>query len=484
MKRALKTAIHKTFPSIIEDRTRIKSIESKLDLLNDYVVELKAEIAQHDTRVDRLKKLLEVVEPYQPLYGLAGLIGEPKRTSVDRCKVIEKALGDVTGLRMLDIGSSLGYVSYYFADRGASVEGWDSNLDNVETTRLVGDLNGISNVHFKYKELNSETISTIPGGEFDVAFVLSVFHHVIYFQGMEKTKELARELLNRVPVVIVELAKKGEDTKLRWDKAQPDDELEIFSGLDVHIEKIGDFHNHLSDKTRPLYVISRKKEKIVNDHHYAYESSTQHAYDDSQVAAYGVRRRYYFGKDIFIKEYSFDNDSRADNLSQIMAETALLIGLKEGGGHIHNLPEIIDFEFTKQSAKIVIRKIEGALALNHSEPLTKKTLKSIVKDILKTLADLESLNIYHNDIRSWNIMIGKNGAWLLDYGLASSIEGENNMVSFLWSLQAIMSRQREAFDQKKLGVPARNLFDEYGLGKVYDEAQRKNALFGDLLALL
>lgn len=484
MKKALKKAIHKTFPSIQEERARLKEVESKLDTLDAHVVELKNEIAHHDTRLDRLKGLLEVVEPYQPLYGLAGIITEPKRTSIDRCKVIEKALGDVTGLRMLDIGSSLGYVSYYFADRGASVEGWDSNLDNVETTRLVGELNGVPGAAFRFKELNPETIKMVSGGEFDVAFVLSVFHHVVYFQGIEKTKELVRMLLDRVPMIVVELAKKGEDSKLRWDKAQPDDELDIFAGLDVHIEKIGDFHNHLSDKTRPLYVISRKKEIVVNDHHYAYESSTQHAHSDSPIAAYGVRRRYYFGKEIFIKEYSFDNNSKSDNLPQIMGETALLLGLKKDKKKVHNVPEIIDFEFTKQSAKIVIRKIDGVLALDHPVVPTKRSLKKIVKDLLKTLADLEALNIYHNDIRSWNIMIGEKGAWLIDYGLASSVETENNMISFLWSLHAIMSGEREALDLNKVTAPAKDLFDTHGLGDLYEGAKKKNATFGGLMKYL
>src|SRR5687768_101333 len=154
MKKALKKAIHKTFPSIQEERTRLLEIESKLDFLNTRISELHADMTHHDTRLDRLGRLLEVVEPYQPLYGLAGIITEPKRTSADRCRVIEKSLGDVTGLRILDIGSSLGFVSYYFADRGASVEGWDSNVNNIETTRLVGELNGIENATFKFKEFN------------------------------------------------------------------------------------------------------------------------------------------------------------------------------------------------------------------------------------------------------------------------------------------------------------------------------------------
>jgi O-antigen chain-terminating methyltransferase len=482
MKKVLKRAITKTFPGIEAERARLRQIEAKVDSLSDAIEDLKEFTSHHDTRLDDLKNLLDKVEPYQPLYGLSGIIAEPRRASADRCKLVEKHLGDVTGLRMLDIGSSLGFVPYYFADRGATVEGWDSTLNNVEVSRVVGDLNGVQGATFKFKEFNEDTVKTITGGEFDVAFILSVFHHIIYFQGLEKTKELVAELFERVPVLVVELAKKGEDSKLKWDKAQPEDELEIFKGLDVDIKKIGDFHNHLSEKTRPLYIVTRKKEVMIHNHRYSYDSSTQHAYDDSAVAAMGIRRRYYSGKDIFVKEYSFDKKSKADNAPQIMSEVALLLSLQKSAS-VHNLPEIVDFEFTRQGAKIAIRAINGTLALD-AKKSTKKDIQAIASDLLQTLADLEEQHIYHNDIRSWNVIIAADSAWLIDYGLASSIQLEDNKVSLLWTLQAIISGEHEEYAQKKIVAPKRELFDEMGMGKVYDVAMKKSASFKDMLASL
>jgi O-antigen chain-terminating methyltransferase len=453
MKKVLKRAITKTFPGIEAERARLRQIEAKVDSLSDAIEDLKEFTSHHDTRLDDLKNLLDKVEPYQPLYGLSGIIAEPRRASADRCKLVEKHLGDVTGLRMLDIGSSLGFVPYYFADRGATVEGWDSTLNNVEVSRVVGDLNGVQGATFKFKEFNEDTVKTITGGEFDVAFILSVFHHIIYFQGLEKTKELVAELFERVPVLVVELAKKGEDSKLKWDKAQPEDELEIFKGLDVDIKKIGDFHNHLSEKTRPLYIVTRKKEVMIHNHRY-----------------------------IFVKEYSFDKKSKADNAPQIMSEVALLLSLQKSAS-VHNLPEIVDFEFTRQGAKIAIRAINGTLALD-AKKSTKKDIQAIASDLLQTLADLEEQHIYHNDIRSWNVIIAADSAWLIDYGLASSIQLEDNKVSLLWTLQAIISGEHEEYAQKKIVAPKRELFDEMGMGKVYDVAMKKSASFKDMLASL
>lgn len=480
MKKIIKKAVTKTFPGIQEERTRLRRIEEHVRTLSDKVDSLHDKVSHHDARLDNLKDLLGKVEPYQPLYGLGGLISEPRRTSADRCRVIEKALGDVSGLRMLDIGSSLGYVSYYFADRGASVEGWDSTLNNVEVSRLTGELNGIQGASFKFKELNEEMVKTIPGGEFDVVFVLSVFHHIIYYQGLDKTKELVKSLLDRIPVMVVELAKKGEDASLKWDSAQPENELDIFDGLDVEIKKLGDFHNHLSDNTRPLYMVTRKKEVEVNGHKYAFETSTQHAYEDSKVAQMGVKRRYYFGLDTFVKEYSFDKGSKVENVPQMMSEIALLLSLQKSKQSVHNLPQILDFEFTGKNAKLAMKKIEGKLGSEYGK-VTKTQLQFVLKDVLQTLSDLEDRHIHHNDIRSWNIMIGHNQAWLIDYGLASPVEIEDNKVSFLWALQAIMSGEREDQSQHKTKAPKRDTFEKMAIGKIYDLALKSDASFRELL---
>jgi O-antigen chain-terminating methyltransferase len=178
---------------------------------------------------------------------------------VDRCEAIHKAIGNASGMRILDVGSSLGYVSFYFADRGAMMEGWDSNNKNVEISQLISELNGISAV-FKVVLFNRKSVNSFKKGDFDIVIMLSVLHHVTKNQGLNTTKKLIKHLVDVVPMLIVELARKGENPgKWKWDKSQPENELEIFDLVKdyVIIEKIGEFSRFVG-KTRPIYIILKK----------------------------------------------------------------------------------------------------------------------------------------------------------------------------------------------------------------------------------
>jgi 2-polyprenyl-3-methyl-5-hydroxy-6-metoxy-1,4-benzoquinol methylase len=210
-----------------------------------------------DTKILRLKKLLKTIIDYQPIYGLESIIKNPKRKCWDRCEAVYEAIGNVSGKKILDIGSSLGFVSFYFADRGAVVEGWEANYTNAEVSRLISELNNIS-VTFKTQEFNLNSINFIKKGDFDIVFIFSVLHHVTYYQGLNTTKELMKRLIDTVPVLIVELARKGDRSKhARTNKSQPENELEIFDLIKdyVTIKKLGEFEAF--KKPRPIYIISK-----------------------------------------------------------------------------------------------------------------------------------------------------------------------------------------------------------------------------------
>ena len=102
--------------------------------------------------------------------------------------------------------------------------------------------------------------------------LLSVLHHVVYHQGLEQTQQLMRDLLRRVPVLVLELARKGEDPELFWDAALPEDELDILALVRDEVEascRSGCSTPTCSDKARPLYVVARKESVTVNGRIYA-----------------------------------------------------------------------------------------------------------------------------------------------------------------------------------------------------------------------
>lgn len=416
----------------------------KLDQQSIQLEQIKGLMSKQDTRLDDLKALIAKVEHYQPIYGIAGLIENPARRSDDRCRAIYDALGDVSGMNILDIGSSLGYNSFYLADRGAHVEGWDYNLDNAEISRQVSAITGIR-ANFLNKELNKETVSTIPDDYFDVVLVLSVFHHTIALQGLEQTKFLVKELLNKSPVMIVELAKKGEDKNLYWDKSQPDNALEIFSGLDVDIKEVGKFGNHLSSNKRSLYVIERKKIVAVNGKKYNYLKKTQKAYKKSPMGDIEkLKRRYYYTKNYIIKEYGTATDEeKLMNNIELFNEVSGMIALHKlrvWKKIDFELPTLVDVEFGNKTTKLVLEKRPGRLLSEYidesgqqNEDEKINTSSIVIKNVLKQLAGLEKFGVFHGDVRPWNIIVGENNkdALLIDYGSISPINFDNDLQSLV-----------------------------------------------------
>lgn len=432
-----------------ENTTRIVDIQKKLDAITNTV-------SQHDNRLDRLRELLSKVEHYQPTYHVSGMVTGPSRDSLDRCRTIESYLKQTAGLHTLDIGASLGYVCFYLADRGAIAEGWEYNPQNAEVARLVGEINGI-NISVKTKALDDITVKTIKTGEYDAVTILSVFHHIIHYKGLEYTQKLVKELLDRIPIMIVELAKKGEDSTLFWNKTQPVDELAIFDLVrdDVVIEKIGDFGNHLSKNTRPMYAI-KKKDKVVavNNKQHVYDEKTNVAYNGSPVAFSGLRRAYYSSASSVIKEYLFGKNDTGENLKQIVAEIDTLVHL----GKIHNMPELEDFELTPAGAKLVFKKIKGELLVDRIE--SGKDIDPIIvaKDIIKSLSGLEAEGLKHNDVRSWNVIYDGKKASLIDYGFVSHKDSDNDANSLLWLLAAVITGSREGYSIAKSVPPKSDIF--------------------------
>lgn len=415
-----------------------------------------------DDRLTVLRRLLAQVEPYQPIYGLAGLVPEPARASADRARAIEVGMSGVRGKRILDIGSSLGYMSFYFADRGAHVTGWEYNAANTEVARHVGEVTGIP-VTFVTKELTLETVRSIEPGAYDYAFVLAVFHHIIHFQGLDAAQQILTELLDRVPVVFLELASRGEDPDLFWDAAQPDDPLTLLDPVRERSEltRLGTFTTHLSTHRRPIYRLARPQVVRVGDHEYAFDSVSREAYRNSPVSEGPWRRRYYHSATHVIKEYDFTRDAE-DNWRQIIGELYVHT-LLSSGGPVHHALVVDDVHLDHDHALVAMRRIEGHL-LSEGAPLGPAALRTVVTDVLTTLRDLRAQGVHHNDVRSWNILVAPDGGgWLIDYGRAAHVPHEDDVVALAWAAVAGSQGGRESAEEAKTTLPSDADLEKAGL---------------------
>ena len=160
--------------------------------------------------------------------------------------------------RLIDFGSSLGYFPFFFADRGVVATGLDINPLNTDVALAAQRLNGLP-ATFGTAALDLPTVRRIAPGEYDVALVLSVLHHLSYRYGNDYVAELVAALLERIPVAVFELAHRGEPVSCGWRASLPEDPLSILrlSGA-IQVSLIGRSQSHLSGAGRPLYLVRRE----------------------------------------------------------------------------------------------------------------------------------------------------------------------------------------------------------------------------------
>ncbi len=241
--------------------------DSGVDELKNYVVQ-NTYVKAPKNSVQELLELLEKIEYYQPLYNIKfpaiyDFFNHVKRedTSKNRAETVYSYLKEdmkFKKLHILDVGSNLGYMSLFMGDHGGAVLGLDTNLDHIKIARILGKLNNLTDVAFELEEFNPEYISKMDNS-YDVAFIFSVLHHVTLIHGLEYTQDLMVNLLDKVPLLFVELAIAEEKVNFPWRAALPEDPLAVFAKCkNCEIEKIGEFDTHLSNIKRPLYVVKKK----------------------------------------------------------------------------------------------------------------------------------------------------------------------------------------------------------------------------------
>ncbi len=207
------------------------------------------------------KHLIEAykkIDPYQPLYGQKVSSISALRKTDDRCESILNYFdNNVSGVKFLDIGCNAGFASFYLADRGAIVTGWDYLEDNIQVCNELKHINKIS-VNFELQELSLDSISKIKNNQYDVALILNVLHWTTNEKGIDYVQECVRQLFSKIPTLIVELAYKNEVSGVGIYDTAPENILSVFDKIEGYtIKKIGEFSTHQKYQKRPMYVISK-----------------------------------------------------------------------------------------------------------------------------------------------------------------------------------------------------------------------------------
>jgi len=460
---------------------RVKNFRATINEIRDRVRVIEHKLEEpKDDRLEKLRIAYKKVDPYQPLYGVTGF-GDSQRGSRDRADAIFTYFSNnVAGMRFLDIGCYFGYLSFYLADRGAHATGWDYWENNIEVCNRLKDINGIP-ANFKYEKFGLDAIAKIQPGQQDVALILSVLHWTVHEEGLEYVQDCMAQLMEKVPILVVELAQKGEG-KFFWDKAAPKRDLDIFNKVDdIRIEKIGDFPTHLSDVKRPLYVVS-KNTVTVNNRKYLIEKESFRAYEKAP-AWRSIASKYYISGGSFIKQASFADSTGADAM-RVLNEVNFYLQRKQNAALAKlNLPILEDYEIEHDGAKLVFKRLDGTLLSELDRVQYGATLaEKIAKELLGLLSLLEKEGYHHNDLRSWNIMLSKQGKIsLIDFELVAPHAEEDEFIALGWVVNTALTGGRENTDRRKRELPPQENFEKSTLLKqLYAELQTQPVSFADI----
>lgn len=354
-------------------------------------------------------------ECYQPIFGHPDLGVNSSRNCNDRLQKIEGifiSLKEQLGrpLRLLDLGCAQGFFSLSLAKYCEKVTGIDFLDKNVSVCRALAEEQGAKHTEFKEDTIQN-AINNLNHDEYDIVLGFSVFHHICDADGYLLTKEKINKLANYAQIVLLELAVKEEG--LYWGRHLPDNALDIVEDIGFY-DILGEYPTHLSTVSRPLIFSSSKywyvKGRLEKINHWTKESH------EFAQGVHQSSRRYYFSDNFFLKRYSFEGSLAEHNKKDYQSEiTSLQQLVKLKLDHL-DVPQLVEFDENTQRGIILTSKLSGERLSSVLQNSQIESEIDAVKQVLASLAELETHGLFHNDVRIWNVMHNNGQYKLIDFG--------------------------------------------------------------------
>ncbi len=169
----------------VQGNTRRSKLDAEALVSGDIPVKSEQDIAQlHDREADFHDEWARAV----PLEQIAVREAFEAPTAMEN-KFILKKMGNIRGLKLLDIGAGLGESSVYFALQGAQVTATDLSPGMVET---AVNLAKFHNTSIEGVVSPGETLN-VPDNHYDLVYIANTIHHVgdragLYGQIRQKLK--------------------------------------------------------------------------------------------------------------------------------------------------------------------------------------------------------------------------------------------------------------------------------------------------------
>ncbi|MFC7520580.1 methyltransferase domain-containing protein [Xanthomonas populi] len=376
-----------------------------------------------------------------------------------------KRMQDALGrpLRVLDFGCAQGFFSLSLAAKGHRVHGVDFLDRNIALCQALASDNPALEASFEHATVE-EVIERLEDREYDLVLGLSVFHHLVHAQGVERVRRLCQKLADSTEAGIFEMALREEP--LYWAASLPSDPAELLAGYSF-TRLLSRQTTHLSAIARPLYFASSRlwyADGVVGKFNSWSGESHAHGRGTHQYS-----RRYYFGDCVFVKKMTLGIGDRAQiNLKEFQNEVDFLRNPPDG----YRAPRLIAALEDRSDLFLAREMMKGRLLSELIDDETLYDADRVVSELLDQLVALERAGLYHNDVRCWNVLMTRDGhAVLIDYGAISSEATDSSwlddpLLAFLITVKEILERhivptspsREPALDLMSLPFRYRNAF--------------------------
>lgn len=350
---------------------------------------------------------------YQPIYGHPELSNPASRSCEDRLVYILAVHDALTTalkrpLRVLDLGCAQGFFCHHLASRGARVHGIDFLQESIDVCKALAYERGDKVSIFENRNVD-EFLPSIQKGEYDLVLGLSVFHHLIHENGIERVRELLFNLGRVTLACLFELALSEEP--LYWGPSQPTSASEQLDDF-AFVHEIGRVGTHLSPIRRPLFFAS-------NSFWYLGGRAGRFVKWTSvsnEVAGnfYEGTRRFFFGEGLLIKHFQLDHLRWGKhNNEELQRESEFLRSAPDD----LVVPKIVEAGENSVEAWLIRECLPGDTLDRKMAMLSVDyDPHQVVRDVLLQLVRLEKYGFFHSDIRTWNVLIEAGRAAIIDYG--------------------------------------------------------------------
>lgn len=357
-------------------------------------------------------------ELYQPVFGVDVVHDGPiQRECTTRAEMVLTTLQshDMQNMRVLDVGTNMGFISFYLADRFARVTGVESNETLLEYCNEIRSLTG-SKAEFTRLHFFRDYSTFLGKRHFDACLLFSVIHYLVGEKGIDAAKEILADIVSHFDHVIIELS-----TVLDYPymPADPVGLVQDIPGYSYTL--LG-----TSEKNqRPIYHLKRTQLHVFPGLPPISTIAYRIAYEGLSCS------RIYRCKNIVIKtlpltEYPFNCAMFGEEVSAYQVLTGQV-----------PIPKLIAHGSTAKLAWIAT-ELTGGTFLDHvlleRHRILPGTVATIMCKVIVVAADMLRCGLYWNDLAAHNITIKDGKIIALDFGGTRPYELHDHIAMLTWLL--------------------------------------------------